>query len=332
LSGFWDRRTLEPSGSEDPQSPQEFEMLSQSGRIVAGYDGSESAGTALDWAAAEAQRRRVPLTVLHVLDYVEVAPGPLEVTPWPDLSAETIGQVAAEGAARARKTADSIEVTAVVEHGQVARTLIDAAHDADLVVVGTRSHGPLGAAMLGSVSLAVSTHANCPTVVVRGDSSQLPGPQRPVVVGVDDSPGADVALHFAADVATQTGARLIVVSGYQPALLQVWTGVSSTTIDPEPDPGYVADSRSAAEKVVAAAAETARTTHPGLEITEQVRQGPAAAVIAAATHRAGLAVVGSRGRGGFSGLMVGSVSHRVLHTALCPVAVVRQTGSAAPAG
>jgi nucleotide-binding universal stress UspA family protein len=180
--------------------------------------------------------------------------------------------------------------------------------------------------MLGSVSLAVSTHATCPTIVVRGDSSQLPGPQRPVVVGVDDSPGADAALRFAADLAAQTGARLIVVSGYQPALLQVWNGMTSISLDPQPDTGYVADSRCVAEKVVAVAAQTARNTHPGLEVTEQVRQGPAAAVIAATTYRAGLAVVGSRGRGGFSGLLVGSVSHRVLHTALCPVAVVRQTG------
>ena len=299
-------------------------MSSQTGRIVVGYDGSEAAGAALDWAAAEAQRRGLSLTVLHAMDYIEVTPGSTGVTsPLPDLRPEVIGRIAAEGAARARKNADTIEITATTEIGHPARTLIEAAHDARLVVVGTRGHGDLAGVLLGSVSIAVSAHARCPTVVVRGDSSLLPGPYRPVVVGVDDSPGADSALRFAADTAASTGARLIVVSGYHPALLQVWTGIVSATVDTQPDPGYVADGRLVAEKVAAAAARVARTTHPELVVIEQVGQGPAAGVITAATYQAGLAVVGSRGRGGFAGLLLGSVSHRVLHSALCPVAVVR---------
>jgi nucleotide-binding universal stress UspA family protein len=223
---------------------------------------------------------------------------------------------------RARKNADSIEITALTALGQAAKTLIDASHDADLVVVGTRGHSDLTVAMLGSVSVALSAHAYCP-VVVRGDSTVAPGPHRPVVVGVDDSPGAQAALRFAAGTAAAADARLIVVCGYQPALLQVWTGIISTTVDSEPDPGYVADGRTVAEKVATAAAQVARTSYPGLDVTEQVRQGGAAGVIATATYQAGLAVVGSRGRGGFTGLLLGSVSHRILHTARCPVAVVR---------
>jgi nucleotide-binding universal stress UspA family protein len=303
--------------------PQESEMQSQAGRIVVGYDGSEAAGVALDWAAAEAQRRHSPLTVLHVLDHVEVTPAPIGVTPWPQVTDEMINRIAADGALRARKNADSIDIASVAAFGQAAHTLITAAHDAELLVVGTRGHGDLTGVILGSVSLAVSGHARCPTVVVRGDSSLLPGPHRPVVVGVDDSPGAEAALQFAARTAADTGARLIVVSGYHPALLQVWTGVVASTVETQPDPGYVDASRAAAEKVAADAARSAREAHPGLDVTEQVRQGPAAGVIAAATYQAGLAVVGSRGRGGFAGLVLGSVSHRLMHTARCPVVVVR---------
>jgi nucleotide-binding universal stress UspA family protein len=298
-------------------------MQNQSGRIVVGYDGSEAAGAAVDWAAAEAQRRRSPLTVLHVLDRDSMTPAPIGATLWPEVTEEMIGQVAAEGVARARKNADSIDITPVTSFGQVAHTLIEAAHDAELVVVGTRGHGDLTGTILGSVSFAVSAHARCPTVVVRGDSSLLPGPYRPVVVGVDHSCGAEVALRFAAQIAADTGARLIVVSGYHPASLQVWTGVVSSTVDTQLDAGYVNDSRCAAEKVVAVAARNARNAHPGLNVTEQVRQGPAAGVIAAAAYQAGLAVVGTRGRGGFTSLLLGSASHRLLHTALCPVAVVR---------
>jgi nucleotide-binding universal stress UspA family protein len=263
--------------------------------------------------------------VLHVINYVEATPAPIGASPWPDLSDEIIGRVAAEGVARARKNADSIDITPAVEVGHAAHALIEAGHEADLVVVGNRGHSELTAAMAGSVSITVSAHARCPTVVVRGDSSLLPGPHRPVVVGVDESPGSQVALRFAADIAAETGARLIVASGYQPALLQVWTGIVSTTVDTQPDPGYVADGRAAAEKVAAAAARVARTTHPELTVVEQALQGPAAGVIAGCTYQAGLAVVGSRGRGGFSGLLLGSVSHRLLHSSLCPVAVVRGT-------
>lgn len=298
-------------------------MDSQTGRIVVGYDGSESAGCAVDWAASQAQRLGTPLTVLHVLDHLEVTPGPMGVTAWPDLDQEVIGRVAAEGALRARKHADTIDIASMAEFGQVTKTLIEASHSSDLVVVGTRGHGDLAATMLGSVSVAVSAHALCPVVVVRGDSSLLPGPHRPVVVGVDDSPGADVALRFAAQQAADTGGHLIVVSGYQPALLQVWTGIVATTVDTQPDPGYVADARLAAESVVTQAARTARNLHPQLKVTERVLQGPAGAIIAAATYHAGLAVVGSRGRGGFAGLLLGSVSHRLLQTAMCPVAVVK---------
>ena len=299
-------------------------MHSQTGRIVVGYDGSESAGVALDWAASEARRLGAPLTVLHVLDHVETTPGPIAATPWPDLNEEVIGRVAAEGALRARKTADPVDIASVAEFGQVARTLIEASRTADLVVVGTHGHGNLAATILGSVSVAVSAHALCPVVVVRGDSSLLPGPHRPVVVGVDKSPGANAALRFAAQRASDTSARLIVVSGYQPALLRMWTDILSNTIDTQPNPGYVTAARSAAETVVAEAASTVRTLHPHLEVTERVLQGSAAAVITATTHQAGLAVVGCRGRGGFAGLLLGSVSHHLLQTALCPVAVIRE--------
>jgi len=298
-------------------------MKSQAGRIVVGYDGSEAAAVAVDWAAAEAQRRRCPLTVIHVIDHIEMTPAPIGVTPWLEVSDEMIGRIAADGVTRARKNADSIDVTPLAIFGHVAHALIEASHDAELVVLGTRGRGDVAAVMLGSVSLAVSTHARCPTVVIRGDSSLLPGPHRPVVVGVDDSPGAEAALYCAAETAADAGARLIVVSGYHPALLQVWTGIITSTADSQPDPGYLEDSRSAAEKVTADAARRARTAHPGLTVTEQVRQGAPASVITAATYQAGLAVVGSRGRGGFSGLLLGSVSHRLLHTALCPVSVVR---------
>jgi nucleotide-binding universal stress UspA family protein len=294
----------------------------QARRIVVGYDGSEPAGAALDWAATEAHRRGSHLVVLHVLDHSQALPGPLRSTPWPNLGDELQKQITAEAQAWARKHDAVLEFSSVVEHGQAAHTLIEATNDAELLVLGTRGHSNVTGALLGSVSTAVSAHAHCPVVVIRGDSILPPGPHRPVVVGVDDSPGADTALCFAARTAAEARARLIVVSAYQPDLVQRLTGIESKVFDTESGRGYIAQARSLAERAAADAASDAVKLHPELDISQLVQPGAAAAVVGAATYQVGLAVVGRRGRGGFAELILGSTSHRLLQIALCPVAVV----------
>jgi nucleotide-binding universal stress UspA family protein len=297
-------------------------MLTESRRIVVGYDATESAGNAVDWAATEARRRGLPLTVLRVLDFAQAIPGPVGQRLWSQLTTDMIEQVAMDGAARARKIADSVEVHAVTELGQAASTLIQASREAEMLVLGTRGHGNVIGAALGSVAFAVSAHARCPVVVVHGDSSRPAGPSRPVVVGVDESAGADAALRFAAGFADEAAAPLIVVSAYQPALLSLWAGVLTHVVGAEEDPGYDLEARASAERVAAAAGQTARERHPDLNITERAVAGPTAGVIATASYQAGMLVVGCRGRGGFAGLMLGSVSHHLIHSARCPVAVV----------
>jgi nucleotide-binding universal stress UspA family protein len=169
-------------------------MNSQTGRIVIAYDGSESSGAALDWAAGEAERSNRPLTVLHVVDYWSLVPGPVVLAPWPDLEGGGAGRIAGEGAERARKLAPSVDIQALTRSARVAPTLIAVSRDADLLVVGTRGHSDLSGLLLGSVAFAATGHAHCPVVVVRGDSTQAPGPRCPVVVGIDGSAEADAAL------------------------------------------------------------------------------------------------------------------------------------------
>jgi nucleotide-binding universal stress UspA family protein len=298
-------------------------MLDQSGRIVVGYDGSESAGAAVDWAASEAERQGLPLTVLHVIDYTRVVPGPIRPQAWPEPTDEMIGQIADDGVARAQKHAVTVEVVPATELGHPAPLLIEASRQARLVVLGTRGHGPVAAAIVGSTAFAVSGQAHCPVVIVRGDSSHLPGPHRPVVVGVDDSPGADAALRHAAQVAAETHAPLIILSAHQPPPLLIWTRVVLSTAETQEYRELDSLLRTSADTVTAAAAGTAQELYPQLQISQQARQGSAAALIANADHRAGLLVVGARGRGGFAGLHLGSVGHRLIHSAGCPVAVVR---------
>jgi len=305
-------------------------MDSQTGRIVVAYDGSESAGTALDWAATEAQRRERPLTVLHVIDYWSLVPGPVVLASWPATQASGVGRLALEGADRARRLAPRVEVESLTRTGQAARTLIQISLEADLIVIGTRGHSNLSGAVLGSVAFAVAAHARCPVVVVRGDATLAPDAHCPVVVGVDGSPGSMAALHYAADTAADAGASLIVATVYRPLSSQGVAGAMSygyavATANPSaarPDVSEIA------EQIAAKAADQATRLHPQLDVRQHVVIGSTVGQLCTVTHRAGLLVVGSRGHGGFAGLVLGSVGHGVIHSSPCPVAVVHEPHSA----
>jgi nucleotide-binding universal stress UspA family protein len=298
-------------------------MDSQAGRIVVGYDGSPTAGAALDWAAAEAQRRQLPLTVLSVIDYLGVLPGSEGVLPGQNVSKEETAQMATEGVLRAQKVADGIDISPITLIARVADSLIQTSRDAALLVVGTRGHGDVTGALLGSVAFAVSAHAHCPVVVVRGDSSRPSGPERPVVVGVDGSDSAQAAIRYAADVAATSSAPLIIAAAYRPVASQAWATTLPYALESDEDTTFDAIARQKGEAAVAAAVHTALEIHPGLDVRRQVVEGPAARVLADVAAGCGLLVVGSRGHGGFVGLMLGSVSHGAIHLAPCPVAIVR---------
>lgn len=298
-------------------------MDKQAGRIVVGYDGSADSGLALDWAAGQAERSGRPLTVINVVDYLGQLPGTLPTVPLPQRIEQVVGhpaeQVAAEGVHRARKRADSIDITAVTHTARVAYSLIEHSRKAALLVVGTRGHGELIGALLGSVAFTVSGHARCPVVIVRGDATHPPGPDRPVVVGVDDSPGSDAAVRFAADTAAVAGAPLLIVTAYQTICSQVRTegrGVRAA------GRSLSEAARHGAEQAIEAAENAARHRRPRLDVTHRIVNGPVTSALTSASSGAGLLVVGARGGGGFSRLMLGSVSHGVIHGAPCPVAVV----------
>ncbi len=139
-----------------------------------------------------------------------------------------------------------------------------------------------------------------------------------IVVGVEGSAGSRAALRWAIDEARFRSAKVVVVTAYLP-----------TYIPAAPDFGYVPleptdlgeQVRSMQDEVVAEAIGHSSELQVPLE--QQLIKGRAAETLIAASQGASLLVVGNRGRGGFRGLLLGSVSQHTAHHAGCPVVIVR---------
>ena len=281
--------------------------------IVVGYDGSTHADEALAWAARAARREHAPLRIVHVartfIDGYVIADRPS------DLTVQLGGQVLAEGVERLRAMFPDIEVTTQLKPlDSVAAVLTEASTDARLLVVGSRGRGGFAGLLLGSVSITVAAHAHCPVVVVRAKPAAAGPAIRPVVVGVDGSPTSTSAVDYAFDQASRLGLPLAAVHAWE----------LPTLFGPVPPwlPEEVEEIRMAEKAVLSESLAGHMERYPDVHVTSMVHRGGPAHVILAAAEDAALLVVGSRGLGGFRGLLLGSVSQAVLHHATCPVAVV----------
>jgi nucleotide-binding universal stress UspA family protein len=282
------------------------------GRIVVGVDGSAGGTKALRWAAREGRVRGWPVTALMawgLLDQHHV------------IGAEGFDPHYGEAEARAspdRYVDDALDAQgAAVDDRQVVcdlpvAALLDASTGADLLVVGSRGLGGFRGLLLGSVSERCIAHARCPIVVVRSARDRFDTFGR-VVVGIDGSDNAVLALHWAMEEARVHQASIEVIH----ALTLAYAGevVAVRSFD-------AAAVEAAANQMVDEMLAAVDTT--GLEgrITRRLTvDGPAATVVEAAAS-ADLVVVGSRGHGGLKGMLLGSVSHQVVHHSPCPVLVV----------
>ena len=277
--------------------------------ILVGYDGSKQSGAAVRWATRIAMRRDETLEVLTAVPMPVVHPGEFLPPVTADEFAAEATKVAADGVSLAQAEG-ATDVTSRGVTDNPAHALVEASADASLVVVGNRGHHELVETMLGSVGYAVSAHAACPAVIVRGAAV---GRLDRVVLAYDGSEPAGRAAVFAAEIAQSTGACLHIVGA--------WSDPAVTYGLP-----VVGDAKEMAEDVhkeLQAARESVLATHPDLTVTTEVTRGEAPVEIARIASGAGLLVVGSRGRGGFRSLLLGSVSRRLASSAPCPVAVIR---------
>ena len=280
--------------------------------VVVGYDGSQVAAQAVRFAADEARQRGVPLEVIAAWDAPTVdlgmGSGSVVDPQLADAVAQRAVEVAAEGAGLVEGDVRSSAVP-----GPAAAALVDASHGADLVVVG--SHGRHGMAdlLLGGVSRQVAAHSACPVIVVRREAVQF----HRVAVGIDGSPQSPRALDFAFEYASLRGWALRVVHAWDVAVIGFDADTSGY-----PRGGILDDVRDAETRLSSEVLAGHVDRYPDVDLDVSVQRGGAAKILVETSHDCDLLVTGSRGRGGFSALLLGSVSHKVLHHAACNVAVV----------
>ncbi|MBN9110761.1 MAG: universal stress protein [Pseudonocardia sp.] len=285
----------------------------RSGSVVVGVDGSRSASDAVAWAAAEAALTGVPLRLVAALGPPlarRTDDGDLEEASGRHLvvSADAALDMATEQATREH---DGIVVDREARQGFAVPVLVDESLHATLLVTGSRGLGGVPGLLLGSVSTAVAAKAECPVVVVRG-ARRSPGDDRPVVVGVDGSEISDPAVELAFAAASERGVPLIAV--------HTWSDQMLVQLGPIVDMDAInADERHLLSQRLAGW----REKYPEVEVRTVVRRDKPAQVLQELSANAQLLVVGTRGRGRVSGLLLGSVGHALLHTAECPVLVAR---------
>jgi nucleotide-binding universal stress UspA family protein len=275
------------------------------GRIVVAYDGSPDSQTALTWAIRTALLTEQPLQAVIATAADDLMPERSLL--WGDHLDEV--RTSAE-----RMLAEALVRDASVElrAGPAVPVLLEAAEGAALLVAGSRGHGQVAGLVAGSVSQHLARHASCPVVVARPVAH--PAASR-IVVGVDGSGGSDAAVEFACRRAELTGEDVVVVHGWRDGRA---TGTTRREV-----PAEFMDRIADEERQLVEAMAGVRADHPDVHLEPEAIPVVAWRALADASAAATLVVVGSRGRGAFSGMLLGSVSQQVLHHAQCPVAVVR---------
>ena len=274
-------------------------------RIVIGYDGHADAMTGLTWAARTSIMTGQPLQVV-------IATAPDDLVPQHSLMAGEQVEDARTSARRALEDALVKDFTVETREGPVVPVLLEASDGAALLVVGSRGYGQMAGMLTGSVSQHLARHATCPVVVTR--PTRHPGAGR-IVVGVDGSGGSDAAVAFACARAEQTGEQVVLIHG--------WRDTSATGTTRAEVPGRFMDRIAAEERHMAEAVAGVQAEHPGVRLESEAIPVAAWRALADASATASLVVVGSRGRGAFAGMLLGSVSQQVMQHAECPVAIVR---------
>jgi nucleotide-binding universal stress UspA family protein len=281
--------------------------------VVVAVDGSPASNAAACWAARDAAIRNVPLTIVHAVATPTATWPPV---PYPDSLAIRLEDDGKKAIMHAIKLAEDampadkkVAIGRELVYSTPALALTEMSDDAEMIVMGTSGRGLLARGVLGSVSATVVRHANCPVAVVRDED--LPDPEQPVLVGIDGSPASELATAIAFDEASRRGVDLMA--------LHAWSDIALSDL-PEADWSSL---EAAAHRSLAESLAGWQERYPDVTVQRLVVRDRPAPQLVEKSQSAQLVVVGSHGRGGLTGVLLGSVSNAVLHSVQVPVIVAR---------
>ena len=283
------------------------------GRIVVGIDGSPHSERAALWAAREAVAHGRGLTLLFA-----ILPSVSSITfgPGVPVSPDGIDEIREVAGNELRALAEALpckDILTALVIGAPSGALFDASLTAETIVVGSRGRGGFKGLLLGSVSVQITAHAQCPVVIIREEPIT---DARNIVVGIDGSPASQAALAFAFDQASTHGWNLVA--------LHAWD-IPSYDLLVFSDSSYpVALSRNIEDEIRLTAVALGGFTekYPDVKVETRIIRGNTAEALVAAAVDASMLVVGTRGHGRIVGAIVGSISRSVMHESAVPIAVV----------
>ena len=291
--------------------------ISHSG-ILVGVDGSPASKYAVDWAARDAAMRNVRLTIVHAVRPMGITLPPLAASAafarWQVEQGQEFLDEAVEIARRTNPNGGPAQIESELVFSPVVPALVDLSKEAQIVVVGSRGRGPFARSLLGSVSSGLIHHAHCPVAVIHDEDPLMPHPaEAPVLVGIDGSTASELATAIAFQEASWRGVELVA--------LHVWSDVEVNDFPAIDWPAM----KPAAEEILAERLAGWQERYPDMTVRRIVECDHPTYHLIRQSESAQLVVVGSHGRGGFAGLLLGSVSVALAHSARMPVIVARQS-------
>lgn len=295
-------------------------MSSQNQRlgIIVGIDDSPAAKVAIQWATREAELRNAPLTLVHAIS-PDVAtwlnkPLPPGLARWQRDHGHQLVEDALKVIEEAAERGGPAGLGSEIVPSAAVPALVDMSKDAEMVVTGCHGSGRWPGRPLGSVSSGLLRYAHCPVAIVHDEDASAPDrAAAPVLVGIDGSRASEFATGLAFDETSRRHTGLVAAHSWSDVDVSEWPGIDWPA------------TQSMAEQVLAERLAGWQEQYPDVSVSRVVARDQPARQLVQRSGEAQLVVVGSRGRGGFAGMVVGSVAESVAQLARVPVIVARES-------